>query len=31
MSVVMRSPGGQTVLTAPEVVDLVDWLEAAQE
>lgn len=31
MSVVLRSPGGQTVLTAPEVVALVDWLEAAQE
>jgi mono/diheme cytochrome c family protein len=31
MSEVMRSTGGQTVLTSPEVVDLVAFLEAAQD
>ncbi len=31
MSAVMRSPGGQTLLTAPEVVDLVEYLESVQD
>ena len=31
MSEVMISPGGQTVLTSPEVVDLVDYLESVQD
>lgn len=31
MSEVMTSPGGQTVLTSPEVVDLVAYLESVQE
>jgi hypothetical protein len=31
MSEVLTSPGGQTVLTSPEVVALVDFLESMQE
>ena len=31
MSSVMRAPGGQTLLTAPEVVDLVTFLETLQQ
>ena len=31
MSAVIRSPGGQTVLTSPEVIDLVAYLESVQE
>lgn len=31
MSEVLTSPGGQTVLTSPEVVALVDFLAAMQE
>ncbi|WP_224814609.1 c-type cytochrome [Hasllibacter sp. MH4015] len=31
MSEVMTSPGGQTVLTSPEVVDLVAFLESQQD
>lgn len=31
MSDVLRSPGGQTVLTSPEVIDLVAFLESVQE
>lgn len=31
MSEVMRSPGGQTVLTSPEVIDIVAYLESVQE
>jgi mono/diheme cytochrome c family protein len=30
MSEVLRSPGGQTVLTSPEVIDLVAYLESVQ-
>jgi mono/diheme cytochrome c family protein len=31
MSEVLTSPGGQTILTSPEVVDIVAFLEAAQD
>jgi mono/diheme cytochrome c family protein len=31
MSEILRSPGGQTVLTSPEVIDLVAYLESVQE
>jgi mono/diheme cytochrome c family protein len=31
MSAMIRSPGGQTVLTSPEVIDLVDYLESVQQ
>ena len=31
MSELLTSPGGQTVLTSPEVVALVDFLESMQE
>ncbi|MBF9045027.1 c-type cytochrome [Rhodobacterales bacterium HKCCE4037] len=31
MSEVMTSPGGDTVLTSPEVVDIVDFLETQQD
>lgn len=31
MSELMRSPGGQTVLTSPEVVDLLAYIESVQE
>lgn len=31
MSRVLSSPGGQTVLTSPEVLDLVAYLESVQE
>jgi hypothetical protein len=31
MSEILRSPGGQTVLTSPEVIDLVAYLESIQE
>ena len=31
MSVVLSSPGGQTVLTSPEVVDILAYLESVQE
>jgi mono/diheme cytochrome c family protein len=31
MSEVIRSPGGQTVLTSPEVIDLIAYLESVQE
>ncbi len=30
MSEILRSPGGQTVLTSPEVIDLVAYLESVQ-
>jgi mono/diheme cytochrome c family protein len=31
MSEVIRSPGGQTVLTSPEVTDLLAYLESVQD
>jgi len=31
MSQVLSSPGGQTVLTSPEVVDILTYLESVQE
>lgn len=31
MSEVLTSPGGQTMLTSPEVVDIVAYLESVQE
>lgn len=31
MSEVLSSPGGQTVLTSPEVVDIITYLESVQE
>ncbi|PWK62660.1 cytochrome c [Roseicyclus mahoneyensis] len=31
MSQVLTSPGGQTVLTSPEVLDIVAYLESVQE
>lgn len=31
MSEVLTSPGGQTVLTSPEVLDIVAYLESVQE
>ena len=31
MSEILTSPGGQTTLTSPEVVDIVTFLEAEQE
>ena len=31
MTEVLRSPGGQTVLTSPEVIDLLAYLESVQE
>jgi mono/diheme cytochrome c family protein len=31
MSQILTSPGGQTVLTSPEVIDLLAYLESVQE